>query len=189
MVGLVMPYTNKARNVETAKNLVVPINEIKDLATSAAATAPRLRIYSAHDFQIANILVSIVPDLEQNVVHYASNIVFELTKKDGAFFVQSRYNGNTLDFDACKGEIKCPVDKWLQALQVHLEIDPTKVESACEATPTAAEKLNDSVSDWHYKLIPGQPVVPSRPLNTSLFSIDELDKTIEFLSKWKNHKL
>lgn len=93
MVGLVMPFTNKARDAETSKNLVVPINEIKDMATGVYGDddiyshAPRLRIYSAHDFQIANILVSLVPDLEQNVVHYASNIVFELTKKDGAYFV------------------------------------------------------------------------------------------------------
>jgi hypothetical protein len=138
MVGLVMPFTNYARNVETAKNLVVPINEIRDLAKSTTSTAPRLRIYSAHDFQIANILVSMVPDLEQNVVHYASNIVFELTKKNDEYFVESRYNGNTLDFTTCKGQIKCPIDQWLQHLEQHLETDEAKVESDCAATPTAA---------------------------------------------------
>jgi len=52
MVGLVMPFTNKARNIETSKNFVVPINEIMHHAKigTYTKTPPRMRIYSAHDF-------------------------------------------------------------------------------------------------------------------------------------------
>ena len=61
-------------------------------------------------------MVSIDPKLNQNVVHYASNIVFELTRKDGAYFVQSRYNGEIIDFVGCEDQVKCPVEKWLAAM-------------------------------------------------------------------------
>lgn len=180
MVGLVVPFTNKARNVETAKNLEAPITEIESITKTGLlkASTPRLRIYSAHDFQIANIIVSIAPKLEQNVVHYASNIVFELTRKDGAYFVQSRYNGETIDFDGCGDQVKCPIEKWLGAMEsligieTNAKADAAKVEYACQVSPTEAELENDIVSNWHYKLIPGQPTVPSRPLSSSLFEID-----------------
>ena len=53
----------------------------------------KYRLYSAHDFQIANILYQLNPDFNMTYIKYASNIYFELYEDSEKFYVRPLYNG------------------------------------------------------------------------------------------------
>jgi hypothetical protein len=82
-----------------------PFAEMKKLnstkETAEQSGVPYYRIYSAHDYQIANIMIQIDPTFILDVVPYASTVMFELYKKGNGYFVKTIYNGQTLKFDQC----------------------------------------------------------------------------------------
>jgi len=117
LYGLVLPFTSKARKLMISKLLEKGISDIQEHTLGRRddencshhhAKAPRYRLYSAHDTQIANILFQIDPKYSFLYVPYASNIYFELYKSEGhnlehnhhhhhhhehEFFVRTMYNG------------------------------------------------------------------------------------------------
>lgn len=73
------------------------MEEIRALSTGKITeNIPKYRIYSAHDFQIANFMIALKPDYELNKVPYASTIKFELYTDQKNFYVATLYNGKNL---------------------------------------------------------------------------------------------
>ena len=74
-------------------------------------------MYSAHDFQIANLLVQLVPSMNITNIPYAANIQFELYNKGNSFFVKSLYNGQKISFEECDGYQDCSLGDWLTVME------------------------------------------------------------------------
>ena len=106
-----MAYTPMSRKLAISKLLELPITHMKNKAggmTDASLIAydvPSFEVYSAHDFQIANILTQLFPSMNYTEIPYASNIQFELYQKGLSFYVTTSYNGKKLPFDECAHEL------------------------------------------------------------------------------------
>lgn len=98
------------------------MEDIRNLTTkgSSISDIPKYRIYSAHDFQIANLMIAIKPEYELNKVPYASTIKFELYNNSlGEYTVNTVYNGEYLRLGDCDAK-NCPIDKWFDYMNSKL---------------------------------------------------------------------
>jgi len=84
--ALMNPLTEEARRRYISKLYMYPINDLIELSKAASSSAASdvlksmgiYRMYSAHDFQIANILYQLNPAYNFTYVKYASQVYFEL---------------------------------------------------------------------------------------------------------------
>ena len=152
IVGLTATLTNKVRKLFTSSNFIEAMEDIRNLTTNGTSTTdiPNYRIYSAHDFQIANLMIALKPEYELNVVPYASTIKFELYKNNlNEYTVNSIYNGEHLKLGDCEQEY-CPIDKWFAYMNKQLYTKNDELMAQCALTPTADDYKNDAVTDWHF---------------------------------------
>ena len=137
MHGLLDPMTSLARKLMISKLFerpLVAIQKLSDKIPNASKTGiPKMIVYSAHDFQIANALSQIDSTKNYTVVQYASTIFFELWKPrySEEYRVRTIYNGKTLKFKEC-ADIEatedysddipeyCPIDKFLKRMNKDL---------------------------------------------------------------------
>jgi len=79
-MDLVAFNTNLARKLWISHLM---INTFKDMKAITAAgkrpdSVPQYRFYSAHDYQIANIVVQLDPEYSLSRIDYAATVFFEL---------------------------------------------------------------------------------------------------------------
>ena len=140
--GLLDPLTDEARKLMISKLFLVPINHIIAISqsedpSSVIDSMERYRLYSAHDFQIANIIYHMNRNYNFTYVKYASNFYFELYKdSQNAFFVRTMYNGDLYPIEGCPNNtIKmsylgktldglCPIQDFVKAMNDILVTDP-----------------------------------------------------------------
>lgn len=78
---LVNPLTDFARKLQYTHQLSRPVEEIRSLIYGKTEGIPKMRLFSAHDDNIANILTLIHPTYNWYGIPYAANIQFELWRK------------------------------------------------------------------------------------------------------------
>jgi len=84
---------------------------------------PEMQFFSAHDFQVANLLMSLQPSFNETVINYASTVKFELYRKGPTFYVKTIYNGREFIFEECANLANCEVSNWLNHMSKHFYMD------------------------------------------------------------------
>ena len=107
----------------------IPIDQRHDI--------PYYRFYSVHDFQIANLLVQLVPNYNFTIIDYAANFRFELYRKGLSFFIKTIYNGDEIIFDNCKEHTMCNHFEWITYMKHRIWVDQAeKIKQKCNQEPT-----------------------------------------------------
>lgn len=86
------PLTDEARRRYISKLYMYPVNDLIELskamsnpeASEVLKSMGIYRMYSAHDFQIANILRQLNPSFNFTYIKYASQVYFELYREKNA---------------------------------------------------------------------------------------------------------
>ena len=156
MVGLTQGFTNYARKLFISHIFDTPLKQIFARAegTPNGDAGPKYLLYSAHDFQIANVMVQLKPELTLDGVPYASNVAMELWKaKDGSYKVRTTYNNVPVTFDTCDYQDFCEISQFKAHIDERLVVKPEETHQLCEQTPTK-EQLVLGNTDWHYATTP-----------------------------------
>ena len=180
MTNLVMPFKNDIRKMVVSKNLGEAMREMQVVTSMVPMDSfinqkngeryidtniPTFRIYSAHDMQIANIMVQIRPEEELNVVPFASNVVFEVWQNGYNYKIRSKYNNKPIEFKTnpgfrCEQDDKghfCTPDAFFNYMDQRLILNATSLQNQCdEPAPTYypggsnPDYENDKISDWKH---------------------------------------
>lgn len=155
--ALMEPFTDEARHRYISKLYIFPITDLKNLANAQndedkAAVMNKMgiyRMYSAHDFQIANILYQLNPSFNFTYIKYASTVYFELYRqKEGGdtFYVKPIYNGQNFPINGCNNTVLtsyredseleavdglCELNLFLEKIQDVLITDEDNLKSLC----------------------------------------------------------
>ena len=134
--GLVDSFDKKGRMLYVTQQTNFLMRDLK-AHVSGSKDAPKFRILSAHDTNIANWLTQLVPKLNWRGIPYASSIQILLhqdsrTKK---FFVSFLYNGHKVKF-GCKHVDKyiCEKDEFFRLLRQRT-LSNSDLVKACAAEP------------------------------------------------------
>ena len=91
----------QARSLYITQQLRGPLADIKSLIEGKSPSV-KYRLYSAHDDNIANMLVQLNPTFKWLGIRYASNIKFEVYERsDSSFMIYVIYNGKPLQLEKC----------------------------------------------------------------------------------------
>jgi len=155
------PFTDEARRRYISKLYMYPVNDLitlsKALSTIEASEVLKsmgiYRMYSAHDFQIANILYQLNPSFNFTYIKYASQVYFELYREKRAgemFYVKPIYNGQNFPIKGCSetlltsyrrdGEVEevdglCELSTFLTSLKDVLYTDEADLKEKCYESP------------------------------------------------------
>lgn len=111
--ALVMGFTPETRKAADSNTFIVPFLAIRNLLDFGEKPKASFLIFSGHDFQIANQLLTLAPDFNFTYIQYASQIKFELYQKGQVFLVKTIYNGENLGFDRCDLFPICEYEDWI----------------------------------------------------------------------------
>lgn len=138
-MNLVAYDTNFARKLWISHlmlNALQDMNTITSLGGQRDGSTPQYRFYSAHDDQIANVMVQIAPKYLLDRIDFAGSIFFELYKNGNNFNVKVIYDGQTLHFDECDNQDLCSYEDFTTLMQNRLITDGPSLREACNASPT-----------------------------------------------------
>jgi len=90
-----------------------------------------MTIYSAHDFQIGNLLMNMLPSNNFTIIPYSASVKFELyLVGNNNFVVQTVFDGAPFLLEGCK-ELMCPIDNWFEYMNKVLYTDPAQIDEQC----------------------------------------------------------
>ena len=156
--GLTRSLTDEARKLMISRLFEQPLKEIIKLSSHNSdenlgwgpnpwLEIPKYRIYSVHDFQIANMLSQIDPTYNYTYIPYAAKFQFELyqTLNLQLFFVKTYYDGKPIHFKECKDDENPDMclTGWVQHMRttLHLEEDE-QLKERCDK-PYPIDKIQD----------------------------------------------
>jgi hypothetical protein len=112
--ALVMGYTPTSRKYAMSNLFNQAFRDIRSLTGYIEpSTPPSILFYSGHDFQVANILLQLVPSFNFTYVPYSSSIRFELYQQGTELYVITNYNGKDFVLERCDFEKTCELDGFL----------------------------------------------------------------------------
>jgi hypothetical protein len=104
-------------------------------------------MYSAHDTQIANILVALAPNYNFTYVPFASSIVFEVHRStDNDAYINVVFNGEDLPIADCKNVQYhgCRVEDFFHSIGPRFIIaDDERLREKCMAEPVWPDDFID----------------------------------------------
>jgi hypothetical protein len=137
-VDLTSTMDENIRPIYMARILDEPLKQMAQMTDKTpSATDIKYTLYSAHDYQIANMLMYLLPsNIDWYMVPYASNIQLELVSDaSGAFMVNSYYNGKKMGFEACvdakdPSPLNCSYEEFVGLMK---QLEPQgEIEELCQ---------------------------------------------------------
>ena len=106
-------------------------------------------MYSAHDTQIANLVVQITDnDFKLNTCPFASTLKFEVYQQGYNYSIRTLYNNKPIKFKECVEVEICPIDIFINRLFKKITYNEAEIKNKCYSTPTESEIFPGGPSDW-----------------------------------------
>lgn len=76
----------------------------------------KLRIYSAHDSNLARWMDTLSPQFWYHDVPYSSQLLFQVFQKDSEKLIKIHYQGRNVQLDGCKG-LYCTINEFIANME------------------------------------------------------------------------
>ena len=96
---------------------------------------PEYKIYSSHDFHVANVLLLIQPTHNFTYVPYASQISIEMYKNGSSFYIKTLFNHEPVPIDECGNKSLCEFDQFASMLEKNFILDREENLKKCYSKP------------------------------------------------------
>lgn len=135
-----------------------PLREIIQNANGKSPVSPKYLLYSAHDTNIANHLMSYMPSVDQTEgIPFAASIYLELYDVFGVWYVQGMYDGVPVSLTGCGGHTYCEYSAFEKHMDSYLyqgdlatacapAYNPTDPDAVPHVSSSKAAKSDDSAT-------------------------------------------
>ena len=155
LADILSKYTNLSRKTYVSKlliNVLIDMSYITGIVPRMNnMKLNRMLIFSAHDTQVANMLVQITDTGYQvDSCPFASNLKLEIHKRGYNYSVRTLYNNSALMFNDCHGE-HCPIDVFINRLANKVILNEQEVKKQCYTKVNDSNELiNGKSNSWTY---------------------------------------